>query len=409
MVHQTRGKGRNMKRPLHVLAIPSWYNTPNDPITGSFFKEQFRALQFAGVKVGVLYPHVLSLKYATLNTLRQRHFQITFALEDGLPTYRWHGWKLLPKLTDIDAYWVRGARALIRHYVAQHGLPDVIHAHSALWAGVAVVKNAPPGVPCIVTEHSSIYYEKRATAYMRAATAHSYEASQRVVFCSTHAAQFMIDEGLLTSDKLRIIPNLVYADFFSPPSSHPPREPFRFFAAGFLVPGKRYDMLLRAFAIAFRNDSKVVLDIAGDGPERTHLENLASDLGIASRVTFLGALSREGMRDALHRVHAFAHPSFYETFGVVLIEAMATGLPVVSTACGGPNDIVTPVTGYLSPVDDIEAFAHSLRQIHAAYDEFEPEKIRGYVVKKYSAEAVTKQLLDLYHDVAALTPPPATP
>ena len=93
--------------------------------------------------------------------------------------------------------------------------------------------------------------------------------------------------------------------------------------------------LLRAFAERFAGDPSVRLGIGGDGPERGRLHELAGSLAIAEQVDWLGALDRDGVRQAMCEADAFVLPSRLETFGVVVIEALACGLPVVATRSGG--------------------------------------------------------------------------
>jgi glycosyltransferase involved in cell wall biosynthesis len=163
-----------------------------------------------------------------------------------------------------------------------------------------------------------------------------------------------------------------------------------------LSPQKNIGGLLRAFARIAADDSSVVLTVVGDGPTRTELETCAHRLGIDDRVTFQGELDREGVRDVLWDAHAFVLPSHYETFGVVLLEAMATGLPVVATACGGPDDLVTPDTGFLVPAHDTDALSDALRRMRNEAASFDPAAIRQYVLDHYGPEPFVRRTRLLY-------------
>jgi glycosyltransferase involved in cell wall biosynthesis len=164
---------------------------------------------------------------------------------------------------------------------------------------------------------------------------------------------------------------------------------------------KGIDLLLRALAHLIRNGQDVVLDIGGEGPEREALVLLARDLGIADRVNFLGLLSREGVRKAMQEAHLFVLPSSYETFGVAYIEAMACGLPVIATRCGGPEGFVTPDVGYLVPQSDENALATTIHDVFVNYHRFDGNEIRCYVVRRFGSDAVAKKLITIYERVVS--------
>jgi glycosyltransferase involved in cell wall biosynthesis len=146
-----------------------------------------------------------------------------------------------------------------------------------------------------------------------------------------------------------------------------------------------------------KQTSEVSLTIVGNGPERPALEEQARQLGVASRISFRGRLNRRAVREALQHAHAFVLPSRYETFGVVLLEAMATGLPVVATASGGPEDIVTPDTGELVPPGDPSALASALLRMKASWSAYNPYAIRQRTLRQYGPEPFVRRTRLLYN------------
>ena len=142
-----------------------------------------------------------------------------------------------------------------------------------------------------------------------------------------------------------------------------PRESAVAFFCAKLQPWKGALDLLEAFAEARLPDSYLV--IAGDGPERSSLEQRAAELGIADRVRFLGFLNQSQLPSAYAAADVFVLPSLFEPFGLVVNEAMVCGCPVVvSDRVGAKYDLVRPgENGYVFPSGDIKALAAILRQI----------------------------------------------
>lgn len=128
-------------------------------------------------------------------------------------------------------------------------------------------------------------------------------------------------------------------------------------ALGRLAPAKDFATLIRAFAAMGRAEARLV--IIGEGPERAELEALSRRLGIADRVELPGYVAEPWPAFRAARVCAIS--SLTESFSNVAVEALAHGLPVVSTDCGGPREILTrPEQGLLVPVGDVAAMATSL-------------------------------------------------
>lgn len=95
----------------------------------------------------------------------------------------------------------------------------------------------------------------------------------------------------------------------------------------------------------------------------------------------------------------FVLPSRYETFGVVYIEAMASGKPVIATACGGPDDFVTQENGLLVPVGEVSALARAMQQMMTSRHQYDSDKIRESVQSRFSSQAIAGQLEQIYSAV----------
>ena len=386
---------------MHVLVLPSWYPTTEAPRNGIYFVEQIQCLQEAGLRMGVVYPEQQSLRRCTAAALRRKHFQTEWTHGRGIPTLRRYGWNVWWRLPPGQRLRVRHAVRLGRQYADAQGRPDLLHAHSARWAGAAAARLSDElGVPYVLSEHYSGFRRNAIPAWRRPLVREGFDAATATTAVSTSLRETLASQDFVAPDTVTILPNVVDGSFFSrPPDDRPSLPPFRFITVARLHPAKNVSGLLEAFATAFPTSDRVVLSVVGDGPERGALERRAHQLGLTDRVTFHGTLDRPALRDALWAAHAFVLPSHHETFGVVLIEAMATGLPVIATRSGGPADIVTPDTGLLVPSGQTEALASALRRMRAQREEFTSSVIRDSALARYGPEPFVERTTDLYHHV----------
>ena len=160
------------------------------------------------------------------------------------------------------------------------------------------------------------------------------------------------------------------------------------------------DLLLEAAGmLKDRTDREFSIRLAGRGPLRKEMEQLSSALGVSDRVHFLGRLSREKMQAELQAANCFVLPSRYEAFGAVLIEAMATGLPVIATRSGGPDSIVTGENGILVEADRAEALAYAMEKMMEDYAAYDQATIRKYAMESYGASRVLEQYDRLFHEL----------
>lgn len=134
----------------------------------------------------------------------------------------------------------------------------------------------------------------------------------------------------------------------------------RVLVAGRLIRRKRIDLALQAFAVALKSNGKLILTIAGDGPEKENLENLAEELKIEKgKVEFLGAVPYKDMPKVFSRAHIFLHTAADEAFGQVYIEALASGVPIITTSTTGAKNIIKKSFGFVA-ADNTDALASSL-------------------------------------------------
>jgi glycosyltransferase involved in cell wall biosynthesis len=282
------------------------------------------------------------------------------------------------------------SRANLRTIEQRTGRVDCIHAHVGFPAGWIAARLAREcGARVLLTEHMGPFpfpalRDREGAPVPRLRQA--FTQADGVLAVSRALAAQIRAAGLPCHG---VVPNVVDVARFQPRPA-PPREPFVFFALGSLVPGKGFDVLLQALARMHRQPVHLVL--GGEGPEAGTLRALAQRLGVQDRVDFIGAVAPEAV-PALHAAsHALVLPSHAETFGVVLIEALASGRPVVATRCGGPEDIVRAGNGLLVPPGDAAALAVALDDMIATHAAYDPQALHDDAASRYGPAVVGETL-----------------
>ena len=169
---------------------------------------------------------------------------------------------------------------------------------------------------------------------------------------------------------------------------------------------KNIDFLLRALERAVAAIPDLLLVIAGEGPALASLKKLAAQLSLRKNTLFVGYLDRRGaLLDCYRAADAFVFASRTETQGLVLLEAMALGLPVISTAVMGTRDIVGPKRGALVPEDNEADFAEHIVSLMRDGDLRARLAAEGRVyVREWHADALARKLVATYQDIVAAYP-----
>ena len=136
----------------------------------------------------------------------------------------------------------------------------------------------------------------------------------------------------------------------------------------------------------------IVLTIIGDGPEKDKLKLLSHKLEVNNRINFIGYQKKIVVADIIRDHDALVLSSQVETFGVVLIEAMSAGLPVIATKCGGPESIVLPETGMLVESNDKNKLFNAMRIMIENYDNYDSKIIRQIAINTYGDKAYGKNI-----------------
>lgn len=272
--------------------------------------------------------------------------------------------------------------------------PDLIHTRLSSAASLGGYWGKRAGVPVLSTvdKFPKVKY---------------YRNSDLLLPCSTAVLNHMAEVGF-PSTRMTVVPNAIQADHYVMKSHE--RESFRremrvgpddlvVLGAGRLVDWKGFDDLVESFArIQKTPDSceKLHLWIAGEGPEGPKLETLAGELGVRERVTFLGFIP--DIRKVLWASDIYVHPSWgEEAFGLILLEALASGLPCIATDNGGIPDFVEDgKSGILVPVRNVTRMSEALSRMFEAGTRMSFAGVAAEAASAFDVSKVVSVTLDIY-------------
>ena len=147
-----------------------------------------------------------------------------------------------------------------------------------------------------------------------------------------------------------------------------------------------------------KEKSKAYLCIIGNGSEYQNLQDLINNVLLQEKIHLLGYKSPEEISNLLSDSDCYVLSSKSETFCIACIEAMAKGLPVIATDCGGPKEYINEETGVFVPIDDEDALANAMDRMVLDGKKYNKGRIRNYCREHFSEDVIVEQLSRIYHE-----------
>lgn len=376
----------------YILEV-SW-GCPNDkyPLNGLFQFDQAKALHDAGLEVVYLALDLRSIR-------RWRKWGVNRTERDGIAVYEYN-YPCGPMKPGLK-YRIqdKAFKRVITHIEREFGRPAVIHIHTCQQAISVTDYCAQNAIQYVITEHITPLDETPPIEERKSAALHG-------------AKQVIAVSNALGRDLKRVygvdsvtVPNIVDLSAFEyTPHASDDKGTIRILSAASMNHGKGFDILIRAYAALIKSHPNCHLTIMGDGPERDSIQSMCRELGIeiaadtndesatAGSVSFTGTYVRIDFAARLKESDYFVLPSRSETFGLVYAEALAAGVPVVSTQCGGPEDFIDDSNGLLVPVDDAETLAGAMAQMTDTLGHYDRNSISDSCKKRFSPEVVASRI-----------------
>jgi glycosyltransferase involved in cell wall biosynthesis len=339
-----------------MLTLTPFYPSDRSPAAGCFISEPLQAFAPDAVANSVL--------------ALQPFYRPKLRAPESAPPAEWLRYFSLPGNFGLP---IAGAFAFARIVGRVRDLHrarpiDVIHAHGPLPAGhAAMLLSAELGLPYVVSVHgldafATRQVSGRAGEWCRRISLRVYRGSRRVI-CISERVREEVLLGTGQTCRTSVVYNGVDPELFSPGSEPAPADPV-VLCVGNLISTKGQSVLIRAMASISSDFPSLTLDLIGEGPEFNRLQALAQQLGLASRVHFLGTKSRTEVAAAMRRCTLFALPSSYEGLGCVYLEAMSCGKPVIGCRGQGIAEVIRQGSnGFLVGPDNEKELALALTML----------------------------------------------
>ena len=384
----------SMKK-LKVLILPSWYPTKEDPVRGIFFKEQAEALsQYVDVALLSINSIGLNNPHKILNMKKDDMYECNGVLTLELNYVNWTQKVITLRNHLYKKMLIEGYKEICKLF----GKPDLIHAHVSYPAGYgALILSQKFDTPFMVTEHATFFETQ---LIQNKCTHKTLKCANYYTAVSGPLKDKIIDAG---RKQCEVIPNFVNINKFnySNKSKNDNSNKFNLINISSMHDKKGIDILLKALH-KVTNDygyTNIHLHLVGKGHKKNDYMNLAAELNLLDICTFCGQVNEKQLIKLMNACNALVISSRKETFGIVGIEAMASGIPVIATRCGGPEDYITPEIGLLIENENVDSLSKGIIQMIEEYDNYDSDVIKKYFYDNYSDKAVCKKIIQTYENI----------
>jgi glycosyltransferase involved in cell wall biosynthesis len=379
---------------MKIFFVSRGWPSEREPQWGSFERDQALALKKLGHQVVVLSVDVRFRWF-------HRKYGITKEIHDTIPHYNLFAGSIWGRvLIGLSVRLHIKIRRILflylfKNVVKKEGLPDLIYSHYLQNSSMALIAKQKYGLPIVGMEHWSELGYEIISNKVKYWAQNTYKDLDLLLTVST-ALRINIEKNFSVNSI--IVNNMVGHEFSYVPTERKGKT-VRYVTTGNLLPVKGFDNLIMAFGKLNLPSDSWTLNIIGGGKERDNLQKLIDSVGLSNNIHLLGRKSREGVIEMLHDSDVYIMSSRSETFGVAAIEALACGLPVIATDCGGARDFVTKENGKICAVDDIYKLSDAILYMYKYTGNYDRAQIAADCQKRFSSEAIGKQLESIFEEV----------
>jgi glycosyltransferase involved in cell wall biosynthesis len=383
---------------MNVLWLTSWYPSKASMLSGDFIERhaQASALVNHTYVIHVVKDNTGSIKKATREEKKYPEKQLT-AVIYYYPSFKHLGGFIDSILSNI--YFLRLHKKAYQEYKRVHGKPAGILVQVGIKAGIiALLRKRFSGIPYILFERWTGFLQnaepnfKQQPFLLRSLWRSVLKNARELVTASKFFGEYF--KKNFGARSYSVVPNYINSElFYFIDKAGGPH--FNFIHISTLDYQKNFDLLLEAFKLVIQQDSSNRLTVYG--PVLKELQEKTAALGLSEHVIFKGEVLHQGIAAALQDSHALVLCSRYETFGNVVMEANAVGVPVIVSDLPIFHEIVTGgENGVFVPVDDVNMLAEKMVWMKRNIHQFNGKRIAAAAHERFSKEKIAAQFDALY-------------
>lgn len=369
---------------MKILMITPWYPDRGTPNSGIFIQHQALALsqehQVLVISSKVDYSRGSFFHYSIEGTQFHKVRECRLLIRQSLPFYN-----------QINQLYIT---CLVSWRIAKNFRPDIIHASIGYPGAVCgFVVSRLLRIPFVFTEHTRVKNNFR-SFFHRITTKFAIKQAAAVMAVSERLAN---EIRAITRREVKIVPNIVDVRKFAHVTRRTTVDSAIVhigFLGGMNTPVKGLDILLKSLSSIQR---PFILHVGGTGKLEAEYRTLASKLGLENKCRFYGFISPELLAGFMERIDFMVCSSRYETFCIALVEAMASGKPVVSTRCGGPEDFINDENGMLCENENPEALGKAIMDMMSKYRSYAETDLKNFAAR-FRPENIRQMLVDTYKE-----------
>jgi glycosyltransferase involved in cell wall biosynthesis len=389
----------------YIIHLPSWYPTKNKPYNGIFIRNLISTLSNKNLN----YKHLV-INWHENNESPLRNFN----------TFLVGFWKSFKKPTlsisdDIEYAFLNyfhsnqylfGSNIKRLEKKIYNLVKDLqknreiilIHAHVSFPGGV-IAKNISSqlGIKYIISEHMSPFPFAHFSSTISSNIFNAIKKAESTIAVSnSHKNEIFLKTNIIPV----VIPNVILSNEFTLAPNIINNNTFNFLSISIISEQKGIDILIKAASILRKiTKTNFTITIIGEGPIKNKLLSMCIELNMHNNFIWKGFHSRLEIQKDFNNCNALVCSSLHESFGVTLVEAMASGRPIVSTKCGGPEDIVNNETGILVNNNTPYDLANAMLKMMEDINKFSPENLRKIYLSKYSELIIQQKYNKLYNQI----------
>lgn len=389
----------HIEKKIKVLFISRWYPHRKDPMLGLFVQRHAEAISN--------FCEVTTLYVQEDKDIKEKTFETEQYQEKGVFTiivyYRKRNKQIFGKIINVINF-LKAYRIGWRIIKKQNYQPDIIHVNVLTRTGlIALYFKLSNKIPYIITEHWSRYLNNSSSykGYFRKLfTRIVVKKASAVTTVTTNLMEAMKSHRLF-NDNYLVVPNVVDTEKFIPlPKNFTKSKKRIIHISCFEDVSKNISGIIRAAKKLSDRRQDFEIRLIGDGMDKKSLEDLAVSYGVKDAFVFFdGLMEGQQLVDYINTADFLILFSNYENLPVVILEAFACGLPVLSTNVGGIAEYLNEERGLLTKSGDEESFVEKLDIMLSNYFNYNSEKIREYAIHNFSNKQIGKAFTNIYKNI----------